>query len=353
MFVRASLPNDEDVIEIRKSKIIARGHRWKKHPKGKKRKNKRKIEGETSKRSKHEMFVVPKKYEALVKHDREQYESWKTLYNCIIASKWNARIVNSATRPTPKKPINICFFSDVEVDTSSLNYRFLNRGRKQTSPVYSLWVASDFISTYLAFMHPFNMVGLQAQALGYSRKDEYVVKYLVILPQINEPFDVKPTEGPSDLEALNQFCVEDDFILRCRIHSQPLEEPFLTSADMLQMYEDNLLRGLDVCHVVLSPRNLKLNAICGSLSTSSFSELKTEFSDWCKLYSCSYDQMSKQKKMDIIELSGATYELTPVELGQLKCSVADLRPKEQVVKQLTDCINNADRFHYWSSHDHP
>jgi len=91
-------------------------------------------------------------------------------------------------KPSAKRPALLQFypFTPVEAFAKVVSTdKGLLSGTKDNI-VVPLKISSDLITTFLARVHPFTALGLEAQGYAYSLNQVSVVKYLVLLPQIND-----------------------------------------------------------------------------------------------------------------------------------------------------------------------
>jgi len=104
-------------------------------------------------------------------------------------------------------------------------------------------ISKDVIIKFLARVHPFIAVGLETQATAYSFEKDGVIKYLAILPQLNEPARVTTDDdAPSDFTVFEAFkqknpkTINGTYYGRCWIHTHPRWRTFMSSIDTCQLF---------------------------------------------------------------------------------------------------------------------
>lgn len=133
----------------------------------------------------------------------------------------------------------------------------------------------DLIQTFLAYVHNFTALGLEAMGTAFSYGDDGDLQYLVMPPQVGNAFNRE--NGTTEFVALQSFCSSDpgknpdNFIMRCWIHTHPMLHAFMSSQDIVQLYylrrEDDNSFG-----IVLSPRREGVKALCVHLTDKSTKE---------------------------------------------------------------------------------
>ena len=100
-------------------------------------------------------------------------------------------------------------------------------------------ISVDLITKFLSRVHSFTAVGLEAQATAFSFGQNGTIRWLALLPQINEVHTVTSRdEGPTEFDAVNRFSELEPssergtHVLRCWIHTHPRFKAFMSSTDI-------------------------------------------------------------------------------------------------------------------------
>jgi len=118
------------------------------------------------------------------------------------------------------------------------------------------------------------------QATAFSYGNDGAVSYLAFLPQINTVSQVTDREGGrTEYDAVQYFAEhcgkqEDEFRLRCWIHTHPAYKAFMSGLDLCQMYYLRC-QNPDSFAIVLSPRKKGVKALCVHLTDAGFAKLNT------------------------------------------------------------------------------
>jgi len=71
-------------------------------------------------------------------------------------------------------------------------------------------ISYDLILSFLAYVHNFTSVGLEAQATAFSYKNDGIVRYLALLPQVNAVDTVTTADTMiSELNAIEKFASDE------------------------------------------------------------------------------------------------------------------------------------------------
>ena len=209
------------------------------------------------------------------------------------------------------------------------------------NPVLSI----SLIRRFLAHVHAFTVVGLEAQATAFSCEEDGVIQYLALLPQKNEVSNVTSrSTGPTELDAVERFRTlkpQGNFTPRCWIHTHPRWKAYMSSTDIFQLYAC-ACEFRQAFGIVLSPRGEGLKALCVHLTQNGF-RLVARF--------C---QEATRMKVDVMQYAlsqiSASHEKlycqVPFDISSEPCHVVYLRGKE-VVHQLRDFIISGKADECW------
>jgi len=132
------------------------------------------------------------------------------------------------------------------------------------------------IKCFLANVHAFTVLGLEAQATAFSSGENGVVNYLAKLPQTNTPTNVTSRDpGVTELDSVQRMEAMNPqaspFVPRCWIHTHPRWRAFMSATDIFQLYlcacQFHLSFG-----IVISPRVKGLKVLCVHLTEIGFTE---------------------------------------------------------------------------------
>ena len=205
-------------------------------------------------------LMLPPRYTNLVQHDQALYYQWESLYRCIFDTRMDFRFIKPNDKPTAENPAMIPLIPQVPFDENHCGdfWRHMS-GRNdwdESIPVPVISVA--LIRRFLASVHAFSVLGLEAQATAFSSGNDGVIKYLAILPQLNTPTNVTSRDsGTTEFDATEKLKgIEPDqpqFIKRCRIHTHPRWRAFMPATDIFQLYLCGCLFRQSF-GIVISPR---------------------------------------------------------------------------------------------------
>jgi len=220
--------------------------------------------------------TLPPRYSALLKVSSAQYTKWKKLYCCKYKSDLPHDALLENRKPTEHHPASIWLSPYTSFRYPDLTY--MSDFHSSEQPVI---ISNDLLKEFLAHVHAFTVVGLEAQGMAYSRGANGVIKYLSLLPQINGTDAVRDVESElTSLDACQKFQELDglgdgeDYVMRCWIHTHPRHKAFMSHLDIIQLHS---LQSLDrnAFGIVLSPRmDASLKALCVRLTEDGFNAIK-------------------------------------------------------------------------------
>ena len=261
---------DHDPIIIRdkvltKSAIIYRGGRFgpsrRREPKrrsssAKKRPPSKRSSSPNAKRAK----ALPSVFRDLLRRDPGRYEDWKLFYGCCLkhcssSTGGSSRLIK--TPPTVANQVTITF--------------------SMSSPTQNMGVipaiAADLIPTFLAYVHAFTAVGLQAEAFAFSSSQSGEILRLVLPPQTNTVEGVTTSPYPDSKSPL----------LRCWLRTKT-RTSVMSHSDIYKMYKNPLANPACLA-IVINPKDEK-NPTCVCLSREGFKEI----SDYLLEYDMASDE---------------------------------------------------------------
>jgi len=232
-------------------------------------------------------------FESLCRHDEEFYAHNESLYNCHYHKEWRSWLMTENTTPTESNPISIAVVPCIQLNPS-IEYEQLDRmdrncERLRSPPVLSLSV----IKKFLARAHAFTALGLEVQATAYSVEPDGVISLLAFLPQVNEVTTVYAREImddaesrtlPTELDAFDLFRSlvppnsQGFYASRCWIHTHPRPKAFMSSVDLVQLY-NLMLFNPDSFGIVISPRQEGIKMLCVHLTEEGKNQIATFYSE--------------------------------------------------------------------------
>ena len=302
-----------------------------------------------------------KKYAVLLKHDEFTYLQWELLYRSEYCLEFDAASLEPNKKPSRRYPALVPLVCKVPLrDIPDWN-KAATRTIDVTEKVGrgQIEIAEDLVSKFLARVHAFTAVGLQAEAFAYSFGDEGTIKYLVLLPQEATPCSVesKPLKSrkhePDDLtvadvqQRLQRFGPaerEGCFIQSCWLLTHPRSTVFLTEKEIYKLYlRTKAATNKQMFAIVLSPRNEGLKAICLRLTKTGFNSIDK-----------AVKRAQKQRKDPEKEVLECMPSFPPGLLCQIPftvacitCDVLDLRGDE-VIAQLKRFIDDRSADKNWA-----
>ncbi len=186
-------------------------------------------------------LLVPEKYLDLLKHDEAIYCRWEQYYDCLYHSTMLDIFLSGNKKPSFSQPALIPLIPNVSITYDELKQMSDTTDWKEGElvPVFS----KELITKFLARVHAFTAVGLEAQATAFSDGADGIINCLALLPQINRVGSVSSRDdGPTEFDAIQRFCEMDPhdgsrlFCARCWIHTHPRFKAFMSSTDICQLY---------------------------------------------------------------------------------------------------------------------
>ena len=117
-----------------------------------------------------------------VHHNPLVYASNIKLYKSVFSMPDPSLLVKA--EPTEERPVlQPLLYRGVPGNQAELNQMGPWNSDVEAHPV--IRISHNLLETFLAYVHSFTAVGLEAQASAYSFGNDGVIKYLAILPQIN------------------------------------------------------------------------------------------------------------------------------------------------------------------------
>ena len=217
-------------------------------------------------------------------------------------------------------------------------------------------ISAHLVQLLLARVHAFTTIGLEAQATAFSCGEDGVIKYLALLPQINDVCSV--SDGPgSDLSAMNaiiQFQAQDkntrldDYSQRVWIHTHARHQAFMSHVDIYQMYRLEASGPSFSFSMVISPRFDGLKVLAVRLTEAGTKEIGRYITEYQTL------EIKTETEKQYVEerINGSStkfYYQVPFILSQDPSSVADFRETQDVLRNLRNCVVNGNADHYWLS----
>ena len=292
-------------------------------------------------------LMLPERYADLVQHDDKVYDQWEHIYNCFFSAIMNASWLEENDKPTVDNPAVVPLVPQVPFDEEncqqSWSHMTCQSDWDESIPIPIISVS--LIRCFLARVHAFTAVGLEAQATAFSCEEDGVIKYLALLPQRNTVTSVSSrSTGPTELDALERLKSLDPkgkYIPRCWIHTHPRWKAFMSPTDIYQLYicacENRQSFG-----IVLSPRGQGLKALCVHLTQSGFEEV----AGFCQDATTLQKDVMQHVILRISQSPNKFYCQIPFDVSSELCHIIDLRG-EEVIRQLCDFIVNDEADKCW------
>ncbi len=210
----------------------------------------------------------------------------------------------------------------------------------------------DLIKKFLAYVHSFTTIGLEAQATAFSYEPNGVIKYLALLPQINAPDYVDTRPGNvSEFDAVERFAAQEpgkdmnSFVLRCWIHTHPRYKAYMSSKDIIQLYNNARMGNLSF-GIVIAPKVKGLKALCVRLTNDGYEKVERILEE-----SASVEPERREVFLSsaICNSSTSFYCQVPFTVSDQPCQVVDLRSTKEVCDQLRSFIENGHPDEDWIS----
>ena len=282
------------------------------------------------------------KFKYLVRHSEAYYTRWETLYRCMFSTVLEEQFLARNAMPTKRAPALVAMIPEIPLDRISCEELSL------MSPCYDgprgaplPCISMDLIKKFLAHVHAFTTVGLEAQATAFSRGRNGVIKYLALLPQITRVGSIMTRESAEHkLDAVEEFKAmapgtrATTFVPRCWIHTHPSFKAYMSSTDLIQLYFNACLNP-ESFGIVLSPKLDGVKALCVRLTGEGFANMRKWFDE--AKQSGTADE-NEYVSLKLHEATIKLYSQIPFVASADSCQVVDLRSKEEVVDQLRDFI---------------
>jgi len=300
--------------------------------------------------------MLPEKYACLVHHDDDEYERVEMFYECEFHSTYDSEYSSANPKPSIDRPARVPLVPCV--DRRQVWCEELNQMEDICDWEYEPpSLAYDLAQKFLARVHSFTTLGLEAQATAFSLTNDGVIKYIALLPQRNRVSSVEDSLGEvTELDAVNQFSLQDQlpstdgYIQRCWIHTHPRFKAFMSSVDIFQLFM-NARTNPRSFGIVFSPRGYGVKALCVHITKTGLSELERFYNQALALQRERRELNVKEYVLKEIHSSDSKfYCQIPFILGPETCVVADLRRERDVVHQLRSFIVEGDPDDCWISH---
>ena len=311
-----------------------------------------------SKRKDNLRALIRERYASVLKHDADTYVRWQEYYACqYFGMSVNIPGFTSANKTSPKvKPavISLAFIvPDRYLTTPELKHMQLGNDLREhePTPVLSL----DVILQFLAHVHAFTFVGLEAQAIAYSYGESGTIKYLALFPQKNKEYTVNDitvnehgnplsyhvavNNAFSDLDSRD--VLEDlddlhDYVPRFWIFTHVKSKAFMSPSDIIRLYNLNL-KNPNMFAIVISPKLEGVKALCVRLIDQAKDVIGSFF-----------DEAQRSKQSDPVKYVEERLDASPLEYyrqisvvlsdDDVECKLIDLREEKEVVGQIEHYI---------------
>jgi len=294
---------------------------------------------------------VPIRFKYLLKHDESTYEKWEVLYRCFWSSVFTPELTAPNVKPMRNKPALVPLVPAIPLNMISCDELILMSDRSEwPRDEYFPQISCSLIEKFLAHVHPFTALGLEAQATAFSYGPNGVLQYLALLPQENHVDSVTNREGGvTEFDAIKLFkppegsTDENDFVIRCWIHTHPHFKAFMSAVDIHQLYA-NACVNPNSFGIVISPKLEGLKALCVRLTRDGMDELKRLY---LEAESRSPSSPDKYVISNIHRTTKKLYYQIPFTVTYDQSQVVDLRTADDVVTQLQSYISRGNADEDW------
>jgi len=294
-------------------------------------------------------------------HSEETYASRKSLYNVffITGVVLSAFLKPHTAKPTQRSPVAIPLTPGAVLPRTKpydeARDKLIHMGLGLDCSIHGSHppiVSSDAINEFLARVHAFTALGLEAQAKLYC-SDEGVVKYLAIMPQENYQSSVQDARAcPTEEEVISGFEALDPGIhgrLRCVcwIHTHAKYYAYMSALDIIQLYY-LANRNPRSFGIVLSPKHKGLKALCVRITQEGIDRYESICQEYDQLRQPGRESLLSFAVRRINEDSTTKYYCQiPFQLVDDPCVVLDWRTEEQVRVQLNNFLDSDEADASW------
>ena len=287
--------------------------------------------------------AVPRKFVDLIQHSSDWYDLTERLYLCSFSPTFSRHFLRKNAVPNQEKQAFVPLVPTIPMRAIACEeLRAMSDMSDWPEDIPKPVLSNELITNFLARVHSFTAVGLEAQAYAYSVGSDGVINNLVLLPQINKVSTVE--DGDNSLAALNALQMMEkqdpahagEFKMRCWIHTHPRFKAYMSSLDLYTLH--TLTRqNPNFFGIVLSPRGIGLKALIVCLTREGIEEINRFKRD--------------NSEEDVISLihdsSTKLYCQVPFNVLPEPCHVFDLRSEEEVTSQLVNFINSGQPVDNW------
>lgn len=294
---------------------------------------------------------VPSRFRYLVKHDETSYENWEVLYRCFWSSVFTPELKTANVKPTRNRPALVPLVPTIPLHMIRCDEMSLMSDTSEwESDEPFPQISCSLIEKFLARVHPFTAVGLEAQATAFSYGPNGVLQYLALLPQENRVDSVTNSDSSvTEFDAIDLFNPPEgsmdgnDFVFRCWIHTHPHFKAFMSAVDIHQLYVNASLNPLSF-GIVISPKLEGLKVLCVRLTRDGFDELRR-----LRLEAESRSPRNPASYIiaNIHRTTKKLYYQIPFTVTYDQCQVVDLRAADGVIRQLQSHINREHADEDW------
>ena len=284
-------------------------------------------------------------------HDQKKYDVWEKFYHYTCSDKIDKTKMEINLKPNPHRVAEVPLFFFVPKTLLCVRDEVVHMAETRDNHRFMPKLSKEVVGKFLALVHQFTCVGMQAQATVFSYGLSGVIKYLTVLPQINDAHSVcvkskdSIEEAQKKLQELDPTKRFDGFLPHCLLLTHPQDDLFLSPEELLQLflysrdkrlYTANDPRGPRFFAIVLNPRKKDIKALCLHLTASGFTEISKYYSS------------AKEHNYDIKDYVTSQIARSSLEFyGQYKfgsssehCQVIDLRQENDILHQMRYFIVN-------------
>ena len=267
------------------------------------------------------------------------FGDWKSCYTVFCTDQARPEFMQRNHFPSPENPVPIPLIDrSVREVLGDVKPKGMELVSKLSDDEQVQVISIDVIIKFLALVHLNTAVGFQSQALAFSESIDGPVTYLCTIPFGRE----KSTTAGSDIynhKKIFSDCFGGSsscpprFVTRCWIITHPTSSVFLSSEEIVQLYDHTLQDKQCFC-VVLSPRNDGMKMLCVQLTTKGFKTIKKFQEDLER--DPSFNESTRRAFLSLC-VSGSDvdfYRQIRCSFSQDPCEVCDVRKTTEEIAEI-------------------
>jgi len=207
-------------------------------------------------------------------------------------------------------------------------------------------ISIDVIIKFLSLVHLNTAVGFRSQALAFSDSLDGPVRYLGIIPFDREISTAAGLDECNHEEIFikcfgEAYSCSPRFVTRCWIITHPTSSVFLSSEEIVQLYDHTVQDEQCFC-VVLSPRNDGMKMLCVQLTTKGSKEIK-KFQNQLKGNPLFNDSTRRAFLSHYVSCSDVDfYRQIRCSFSKDPCEISDIRDTAEEITKIKHTASSPD-----------